>query len=49
MITRHIPADIGFSPRLGKRAPGSGPVTYPYGQAYVNEFLYEGWDPSDKR
>lgn len=47
IIPSHISADIGFSPRLDKRAPGIGPVSYPYGQTLTNEFLYEGWDPSD--
>ena len=31
-----------------KRAPpGTGPVSYPYGQAGLNEFMWEGWDPND--
>lgn len=48
IINRNVPADAGISLRLDKRAPGIGAVSYPYGQAFTNEFLYEGWNPSDQ-
>ena len=40
------PSHVESTPDLVRRV-GAGTSSYPYGQAGLNEFSWEGWDPND--